>query len=232
MVIGEQEYETARTLPVFAHGRLVKNMKVTFVTADAEDINDFPGIEAVREANLLLVSVRRRTPPTAQLDEIRKYVASGRPVVGIRTASHAFALRNGQSPPTGHDAWPEFDASVLGGNYQGHHGNKPDADEATFVWSALTGEHAQRWPMLIPNHTQTTSWLYKTSPLRPGASILMMGRVADRQPHEPVTWTYIHAGGGRTFYTSLGHPDEFATDSFQQLLKAGMHWALDHRENG
>jgi type 1 glutamine amidotransferase/nicotinamidase-related amidase len=226
MVIGEQEYETARSLPVFAKQHLYKHMKVTYVTADEDDINDFPGIQAVRDADLLVVSVRRRTPPRGQLEIIREYVASGRPVVGIRTASHAFSLRDDQQPPAGHDAWPEFDAEVLGGNYQGHHGNKPDGDVSTFVWSVAEGDQARQWPMLAVNTVKTTSWLYKTLPLRPGANVLMMGRVGARKPHEPVTWTYIHAGGGRTFYTSLGHPDEFATESFQQLLRAGMEWAL------
>ena len=72
----------------------------------------------------------------------------------------------------------------------------------------------------------TTSWLYKTSPLKPGANVLMMGRVGDRKPHEPVTWTYIHKNGGRSFYTSLGHPDDFEKEWFQQMLKAGVYWAL------
>ena len=54
----------------------------------------------------------------------------------------------------------------------------------------------------------------------------MMGRVGDRKPHEPVTWTYIHKGGGRSFYTSLGHPDDFEQQSFQEMLQSAIQWAL------
>ena len=226
MLIGEQEYKTARTLPVFAKEWLYKDMKVSYVVADADDINHFSGIETVRDADLLLVSVRRRTPPKAQLDIIRDFVAQGGPVVGIRTASHAFSLRGNKQPPEGHAAWPEFDAEVFGGNYQGHHGNKKDSDVSTWVWFSSNEDAKQRWSMLSADQTETTSWLYKTSPLQPGAHVLMTGRVGDRKPYEPVSWTYIHTGGGRSFYTSLGHPDDFETESFQQLLNNAIRWSL------
>ena len=60
----------------------------------------------------------------------------------------------------------------------------------------------------------------------PKTSLLMMGRVDDL-PHEPVTWTNTHAGGGRVFYTSLGHPDDFHTPAFRQLLRNGIYWAAE-----
>lgn len=225
MLIGEQEYQTAKSLPAFAKQQLYKDMKVTYVTASPEDKNHFPGIHAIRDADLLVVSVRRRFPSTNDLEIVREYVASGRPVVGIRTASHAFALRDGQEPPEDHAAWTEFDAEVFGGNYQGHHGNKKAGELKSYVWSS-SEESTKAWPMIDKDEVHTTSWLYKTSPLRPGAKVLMMGRVGDRKPHEPVTWTYIHKNGGRSFYTSLGHPDDFEQEWFQQLLKAGIRWAL------
>lgn len=225
MLIGEREYHTAKSLPIFAKQHLYKDMKVSYVLASEDDGNLFVGVEAVRDADLLLVSVRRRALPKAHLQMIRDYVDRGGPVVGIRTASHAFSLRN-EPAPQGHDVWPEFDAEVFGGNYQGHHGNKQEGGVVTYVWSSVADEQTKRWPMLGVDQAKTTSWLYKTSPLGPGANVLMMGRVNDRKPYEPVTWTNIHKGGGRAFYTSLGHPDDFADESFQQMLKAGIEWAM------
>src|SRR5687768_10646778 len=68
--------------------------RITIIHADAADKNHFPGIaEALRDAGLLLVSVRRRTPRKEQLDAVRAFLAAGKPLIGIRTASHAFALR-------------------------------------------------------------------------------------------------------------------------------------------
>ena len=51
---------------------------------------------------------------------MRRFVASGKPVVGIRTASHAFAARADTAVPEGHDVWNSFDADVLGGHYMNH----------------------------------------------------------------------------------------------------------------
>ena len=224
-LIGEREYETKHTLPKFAEKHLFEQFKVTIVHADENDKNSFPGIEAVRGADVVLVSVRRRTLPEAQLAELREYIKSGRPVVGIRTASHAFSLR-GQPAPAGHLAWPEFDKQVFGGNYTGHHGNKGDDDAKSFVWNHPDADSHPILHGLASGERHTTSHLYKTSPLSVGTTILMMGRVGDRQPHEPVSWTYKHFAGGRVFYTSLGNPDDFEDPQFERLLLNGILWAV------
>ena len=160
---------------------------------------------------------------------IRSHVDAGKPVVGIRTASHAFSLR-GDPAPDGHEQWTEFDAEVFGGSYAGHHGNKSDADISTFTRFADGASSATALMKGVSfgdaAEFETTSWLYKTSPLKPGANVLMMGRVGDRKPHEPVTWTFLNVAGGRSFYTSLGHKDDFANEGFCQLLTNGVYWAL------
>ncbi|MDC0936975.1 isochorismatase family protein [Pirellulales bacterium] len=233
MLIGEDEYRTWITLPRFARERLYRDFQVSYAFADPQDKNYFHDLETIRDADLLLVSVRRRALPAEQLQVIRDYVDSGRPVVGIRTASHAFAA----NPPPGHESWNGFDPEVLGGNYKGHHGNKPPQAPSTLVRVAAG---AAGHPILAgcqlgdsssdqqaANEHKTTSWLYKTLPLEAGADVLLMGRVGDRQPHEPAAWTFIHRGGGRTFYTSLGHPDDFGDPMFKQLLTNAFYWALD-----
>ena len=124
IMIGEDEYHTWETLPAFATSDLEpQGHKVTIIHADKADKNSFPGIEAaLRDADLLLVSVRRRTPPREQLDAVRAFVAGGKPVIGIRTASHAFALRPKDKVADARlEVWQEFDAEVLGGNYTNHH---------------------------------------------------------------------------------------------------------------
>lgn len=227
MLIGEDEYETADTLPAFAEAELEKRgLRVTAVHANPRDLNDFPGIEALKTADLMLVSVRRRTPPAAQLELVRQFVAAGKPVVGIRTASHAFSLRDGRQPPAGHAAWPEFDAQVLGGHYTGHHDNKPDGAQRTLIWRLPS---AAGHPILegVPDGEITVgSWLYKTSPLAKTTVPLLQGRVEGREPDEPVAWTNTTAQGGRVFYASLGHPSDFELPAFRRLLLGGIFWAL------
>ena len=124
ILIAEREYLTHQTLPVFVKEHLEwADVKILHPAKDDRDT--FPGLEKViKEADLLFVSVRRRALPVAQLDAVKDYVKSGKPVVGIRTANHAFALNRSQVLRQGHAVWQEWDNEVFGGSYSGHHGNK------------------------------------------------------------------------------------------------------------
>ena len=53
----------------------------------------------------------------------------------------------------------------------------------------------------------------------------MLGRWGDKQPHEPVAWTFTRANGGKSFYTSLGGVEDFQQEAFQKLLKNALLWA-------
>ena len=97
-MIGEDEYKTEVTLPAFAGKELEPlGVRCTFVIADPKSPHDFRGAEALNDADLLVLSVRRRAPTAEQMAIIRKYIESGKPLVGIRTACHAFDTR-GKAP--------------------------------------------------------------------------------------------------------------------------------------
>ncbi len=226
MMIGEDEYKTNETLPEFAKTELEPaGYRVTIVHSAADKPNDFPGIvETLRDADLLLVSVRRRTPPQSQLDAVRAHVAAGKPVVGIRTASHAYSLRNNMPPPEGHGSWLDFDPAVLGGRYVGHHGAGPQT-----VVSVAPG--AATHPLLagidVAKLTGNGS-LYRVMPLEPSTTPLLLGTVPDH-PTEPVAWTNSpRHGGGRVFYTTFGHVDDFKNPEFRRLLLHGICWSLEN----
>ncbi|HUY34794.1 MAG TPA: ThuA domain-containing protein [Pirellulales bacterium] len=228
LLIGEDEYQTDRTLPAFADLELAdRGLRLTVIHANPRDLNDFPGLEALDTADLLVVSVRRRTPPAGQLARIRAYVDSKKPVVGIRTASHAFSPRNDQPPPAGHADWPEFDAQVLGGHYAGHHGTPAAGAPRTLVWKLPKKDSHPVLAHIPSGEFAVGSSLYKTSPLASSATAWMMGRVEGVEPAEPVAWTNTNDKGGRVFYTSLGHIDDFSLPAFRQLLLNGVFWALD-----
>lgn len=210
MMIGEREYDTEMSLPVFAREHLLKDYRVTRVEAEVE-ANDFPGLEAaLADADLLLVSVRRRTPPESQMKAVRDFVNAGKPVVGIRTASHAFSIK-GAKPPAGHASWESWDSDVLGGHYTGHHGN----DFKTFAKAKDEAEFA------------TGGSLYQVLPLAEGAVVLLEGRAESVKETQPVAWQYVRKDGGRSFVTSLGHVDDFKSGNFVSLLMKGIDWALE-----
>ncbi|MDG2129180.1 MAG: isochorismatase family protein [Fuerstiella sp.] len=218
MLIAEDEYLTEQTLPEFAVSHLGREFRVTTVFGSDRDRHSLPGIEAVTDADVLLVSIRRRVLPDADMKLIRDHVASGKPVVGIRTASHAFSLGAKKVPPDGFVDWPKFDSEVFGGNYHGHHGNKlKSLVTAEGDHSILDGVQEQR-------AARQGGSLYLTSPLKQGTTVLTTGMV-EGEPREPVTWTFARADGGRSFYSSMGHVDDFENGEFKRLLYNGICWA-------
>lgn len=224
ILMAEDEYQTEQTLPKFAAKHLSQHFRVTLTYGNDDEPQLMVSIANIASADALLVSVRRRPLPEADLNLIRAFVRSGKPVIGIRTASHAFSLRD-KTPEAGLAAWPEFDAEVFGGHYTNHYGNELKSELAIV-------EDAAAHPILQAiGSLQLTPGgsLYKTAPLAAGAQPLLLGSLAGEagaeQTPQPVAWTFVRRDGGRSFYTSLGHVDDFAQPQFESLLSAGIHWA-------
>ena len=222
LLVAEDEYKTEESLPKFASQYLGRDYRVSFVFGSDSDRGDIPGIEALDQADALLVSVRRRPLPAAQLDHVRRFVAAGKPVIGIRTASHAFAPSIGKPLEEGLSKWADFDQQVLGGNYVNHHAN----DLQPRVTIAAGSEHHPVLANISLGQYVSPGSLYKVSPLLPGTQPLLVGTVPGF-PSEPVAWTRVRADGGRSFYTSLGHVGDFSQPAFGQLLFNGINWACN-----
>jgi rhodanese-related sulfurtransferase/type 1 glutamine amidotransferase len=208
LISGEFEYSSMITLPALAaHLQTTHDLDCTYLQrTDGEHI---PGLEVLRRADLAMVFIRRMTLPAEELAEFKNYLARGKPLLGLRTASHAF------------ENWKEFDNTVLGGNYQGHHGNDLAA-------TARVHAPARAHPILtgVPEEFSTGGSLYKTSPLAAGAELLLMGSLATGARPEPMAWTHRH-GSSRIFYSSLGDPADFRNPAFLRLLLNAIYWTLD-----
>ncbi|MCC6125515.1 MAG: ThuA domain-containing protein [Pirellulales bacterium] len=211
----EDEYRARNTLPAFARDLREKfGCRCTVLIGKGDD--GFKSLEALKSADVLIIFVRRRALPKEQLDAIRAYCDAGKPVVGLRTASHAFAKKT--KTPAGHAQWPEFDRDVLGGNYHNH------GKSATEVSLA---PNAAGHPLLAgidPKKWTSKSTLYFASPLDKKAHALLLGSSEGKT--EPVAWTHAYKGG-RVFYTSLGHQDDFAAPQFRTLLVNAIFWSMD-----
>jgi putative membrane-bound dehydrogenase-like protein len=223
VVVGEGLYDTAETLPDFAAQDLEpRGFNTTFVYADSTNPNHFPGLDALNDADLLVLSVRRRALPTAQLDLIRQHLESGKPLVAVRTSSHAFSLR-GESPPEGHATWEAFDREVLGARYEGHYDNR----EGTVVHMLPETEDHPLLNRVYQPSFRSGGTLYKSRELAASTEVVLRGEAVmegDRVT-EPVVWTNSY-NGGHVFYTSLGHPADFARVSFRRLLTNAVFWGL------
>ncbi len=221
IVSAEDEYRTERTLPEFALRHLGRYFRVSYVFADTRDRHHLPGLDVLRDADVALLSIRRRPLPQAQMEIVRQFVASGKPLVAIRTTSHAFAPRGSEKLPEGISAWPDFDRAILGCHYQGHH-----SSQAKTQVQIAAG--AEQHPILQGVRTsafQPASSLYRSRPLADGAVPLLLGRTDEAPAQEPVAWIYQRKDGGRVFYTSLGHVGDFQQETFVRLLRNGTLWA-------
>ena len=222
IVIGEAEYKTAETLPLFAKNVLEHQGGMrTKVLLDAPNnrhlIPNFA--DEVAKADLLLLSIRRRALPAADMDALHKYLDSGSPLVAIRTSSHAFDTK-GQCP-TGHAEWVEFDHEVIGGNYHDHYTTK--WGETTITPSGGAENH----PLLAGIRTPFISncTLYKTNPLAESTTLLLIGSIPNHEP-EALAWTNIYKKA-RVFYVALGGMEDFENSQFVRFLTNAIYWAMD-----
>jgi type 1 glutamine amidotransferase/nicotinamidase-related amidase len=222
-ISAESEYSAAETLPEFAHELQIKyGLYCEILQGSTEntgpDRHELTGLETLKKADLAVLFMRRRALAPEQMQYFRDYLAAGKPLIGLRTACHAFDTKG--STPAGYAEWPKFDPEVLGGNYHNHYGAGPKC-------TVTVAAGAQGNPILAGVKLPITSngSLYKVSPLADSTKQLLIGTIPDQEP-EPVAWTN-HYGKSRIFFTSLGHPDDFKNASFRQLLINAVFWAMN-----
>ena len=242
-IIAENEYQANRTLPEFAHELLLKKgVNCEFALGKEEykepNIHNIENLQILKDADLAVIFVRRRALPSEQMSIIKEYINSGKPVLGIRTASHAFSI-NQVVPITGGglvaataqvaesmDQWPEFDKDILGGNYIGHYGNI----DVGIVFSMVPGmENHPLFKGVSPENfigpVALNESLYQNRPLRAeNVQVLLEGTIPDN-PAEPVLWIN-HREKGPIIYTSMGHWDHWKIEQFRQIMFNSVDYLL------
>lgn len=217
-------YEAHETIPAFAERlRDEHHLKVTVVKGEGpREGYRFPNLEVVSSADLLVVFCRRLALSHAQMDILKKYLKAGKPLVGLRTANHAFSVR-GQVQP-GFEDWWDFVPEILGCENKGY-GPVAPGTEVSVVTSA------RKHPILKgvrPSQWHSNGNVYLVAPLLDAdANVLLRGTAENKT--EPIAWTRITKDNSRIFYTSLGYPDDFTMAPFQRLLVNGIYWALDKK---
>jgi putative heme-binding domain-containing protein len=205
LVSGSLEYDSDTSLAGL-QDFLEKKYNVKCTRAFRKADNDLPGLENLKTCDVMLLFTRRLTIDGEQLKQVKKYCQAGKPIVGVRTASHAF------------QNWLALDKEILGGNYQGHYETGPPVE-------VRIEEKAKGHPILVGvKPFQSPGSLYKNKGLAKNTEVLLTGSIPGYE--EPIAWTHMH-DGGRVFYTSLGHPKDFADENFKQMLVNALFWTAN-----
>lgn len=175
-------------------------MTCTLLTWDAAT-GGFKNIDRLLEADVAVFFVRRKTPNAHNLDVLRKFFASGKGFVALRSTSHAW------------ENWPDFDAEVLGAKYGGAKGgNFGNANKLT------------RKPHPIWTGTEdfdTKCDLYRYGPVAPDVQVLMEGE--NQNGVMPVAWTRVHRGA-RLFHLALGYAYDLEKPAFRRVVANALRW--------
>ena len=142
LISGDEEYRSEEALPQLAKILSTKhgfNCTVLFAQdpskpgiINANYVNNIPGLNALDSADLMIIFTRFRALPDDQMKFIDNYLKSGKPVIGIRTATHAFNFDKDSDSDYKHYSngyegdkkeWTGgFGRLVLGEKWISHHG--------------------------------------------------------------------------------------------------------------
>ena len=255
LVSGDEEYRSEEALPQLAkilarrHGF---RCTVLFAIDPADGTinpnrrDNIPCLEALEKADLMVLFTRFRDLPDEQMKHIADYVESGRPVIGMRTATHAFDPSPGRKYQRYGWKSKEWDGGfgrqVLGETWIDHHGLHGKQSTRGVV---VKGE--EKHPILRGIRDGDIWGLTDVYAVRlplPGDSRpLVLGQVlagmapADapapgkqNDPLMPVAWvkTYTGARGAkaRVFTTTMGASQDLLSEGLRRLLVNACYWAV------
>lgn len=233
----ENEYSSNLSLPEFGHNLLLtEGVNCEYAVGKPQDEGDdrynMENLQILEDASLAVIYVRRRGYVPEKMNMIKDFVKRGKPVLGIRTASHAFdpRIKPAQSNAflAGLASWPEFDKDILGGNYVGHTDSKVKSTATFTVVPGMEGH-----PLLkdVPlNNFTSAGTLYTNQSLRSdNAQVVLIGTIPGQLP-QPVLWVN-KTDKNHVIYTSIGTVDDFQNESFIRLLKNSISWLLKESLN-
>lgn len=219
-------YEAPRTMRDFADKQLRPlGHHVTLIEGDQPQPHHFGGlIDSLKKADLLVLFSRRRFPPKDEMAAIRAHLDAGKPLLGLRTANHAFIPKPNEVVDSRLAPWPEFSEAVLGAPNTGY-----ETQGLPYTVSVALG--AEKSPLLAgvnPARLFGHQSLYKVLPLSADVTPLLMGTAkTETSPPMPIAWTrHYGPNKARIFYTSLGAPEDMLIDDVQRLLLNAVTWTL------
>jgi len=256
LIAGDDEYRSEEVIPQLAKILAVHHgFKCTVLFAinketgeiDPKTQDNIPGLEALKTADLMVMFLRFRDLPDEQMKCIMDYTNSGRPIMGLRTSTHAFNFRKHKDGPyakwsfrAGGETKGGYGRQVFGEtwiNHYGHHGR-----EST---RGVVAKGMEKHPIVKGcEDIWGPSDVYGITTLLGDCKPVIMGHVlvgmdpkdkpnTDKKP-VPVAWIKTYTGtegkASRVFTTTMGHADDLKSEGFRRLLVNACYWCMGMEE--
>ena len=243
LIAGDEEYRSEESCPMLAkilnkhHG-----FKTTVLFSvdpdegfvDPNNQRNIPGMDAITTADVVIIGTRFRKLPDEQFQPLADYLNAGKPIIGFRTATHAFQT----SSNVGGIRWGSFGPDILGEGWAGHYG-RHKSEGARGVISDAHKDH----PILRGvSDIFADSDVYGVRRVTDeNATILVKGEVTDSllpdskavagKELQPSSWlkpykTPEGTQGGTAFCTTMGSSSDFRNEGLRRLMvNAAIHLA-------
>jgi type 1 glutamine amidotransferase len=250
-LVGDEEYRSEDSMPQLAkilaahHG-----FKCTVLFAinketgeiDPQTLDNIPGLEALDTADLMVMFLRFRELPDDQMKHIIDYTNSGKPIVGLRTSTHAFNYVKHKDSPYARYSFRSKDPDggygrlVFGETWINHYGRHQQESTRGLIVKGMGNESIARGIDDIWGESD----VYDLAALAGDCRPLVMGQVlSGMNPKDkpnpdkrivPVAWTKTYAGEkgktARVFTTTMGHSFDFFNEGFRRLMVNACYWTL------
>jgi hypothetical protein len=250
LISGDEEYRSEEAFPML--GKMLAERHgftcTVLFSQDAEttEINpdnqtNIPGMSHLEKADLVILGLRFRELPDADMKYFDDYFKAGKPFISLRTSTHSFNYtRNTNSPYAKYDwrakePWEGgFGQEVLGETWVSHHGHH--GKESTR--GVINKAHANHPILKGVDDVWGPTDVYGVTHLPDDATVLMGGQVlTGMQPNDPpnkdktmmpLVWTrsYPTPGGPcKILTTTLGAAIDFTNEDTRRLVVNGTYWA-------
>jgi type 1 glutamine amidotransferase len=254
-ISGDEEYRSEEALPMLAQILAKKhrfNCTVLFSinpadgTIDATNLSNIPGLEKLESADLMVIFTRFRELPDEQMAYIDNYLKSGKPVIGIRTATHAFHYKNNPESKFARydfqsktEGWQNgFGEKVLGETWVSHHGDH--GKEGTRALIDGTQQNAKHTILNGVKDIWCATDVYTVERLPDGAQAMLYGQptkgmtatspINIRKAIMPVAWTSTYelepGKKGRVFTSTMGASIDLLNADLRRMFVNACYWAL------
>jgi hypothetical protein len=254
-VTGDEEYRSEEGLPQLAkilatrHGfrctvLFAVNPKDGTINPNQSD--NIPGLEALDSADLMVILTRFRDLPDDQMQHVAQYVESGRPIVALRTATHAFAIKKHKTFARYDWQSKEWDGGfgrhVLGETWINHHGQHGKQSTLGVIVPAMKDQPIFRG--IHDGDIWGPTDVYATRlPLPASCQPLVLGEVLSgmhptdapvsgkqNDPMMPIAWTNSYASPSgktaRVFTTTMGASKDLESEGLRRLIINACYWAV------